>query len=277
MVFDSAKLTDAQFSKFSALIFAKCGIHLKSEKKELLNARLGKRLRATGIDSFKDYYEYVTRDQSGTELVHLIDSVSTNFTSFFRENAHFDYMTNVVLPAYHAENRGRGQGLSIWSAACSSGEEPYTLAMVMEDFIAQNPGMQYRIKATDISTKVLALAQRGVYPEDRVAKVPPAFLKRFFQKGVGKSDGFVRIKEQLRRKVVFERFNLMDEMPCQESLDIIFCRNVMIYFNSATQQALVDKFYRCLAPGGHLFIGHSESLTSINHRFAQVASTAYRK
>lgn len=277
MVFNSAKLTDAQFSKFSALIYAKCGIHLKPEKKELLNARLGKRLRATGIDSFKAYYEYVTHDTSGAELVHLIDSVSTNFTSFFRENAHFDYLSSTVLPAYLAENRGSGQGITIWSAACSSGEEPYTLAMVLEAFVSSNPGMQYRIRATDISTKVLALARQAVYPEDRVAKVPPQFLKRFFQKGVGKSAGFVRVKEQLRRKVSFERFNLMDELPCQESLDIIFCRNVMIYFNSATQQALVDKFYRCLAPGGHLFIGHSESLTSINHKFAQVASTAYRK
>ncbi|MDH3393819.1 MAG: protein-glutamate O-methyltransferase [Desulfobulbaceae bacterium] len=277
MVFSSAKLTDAQFEKFSALIYAKCGIHLKLEKKELLNARLGKRLRATGLDSFKAYYEYVTGDSSGGELVQLIDSVSTNFTSFFRESAHFDYMTTAVLPAYQAENRGKGRGLNIWSAACSSGEEPYTLAMVMEDFASGNSGMQYRIRATDISTKVLAQAQRAVYPEDRVAKVPPAYLKRFFQKGVGKSQGFVRVKDQLRRKVNFERFNLMDDLYCQEPVDIIFCRNVMIYFNSVTQQALVDKFYRCLAPGGHLFIGHSESLTSIKHKFSQVASTAYRK
>ena len=277
MAFGSDKLNDAQFAKFSALIFAKCGIHLKAEKKELLNARLGKRLRATGIDSFKDYYEYVVNDQSGVELIHLIDSVSTNFTSFFRENAHFDFLAASVLPAYHADGRGRGQGLTIWSAACSSGEEPYTLAMVLEDFVATHPGMQYRIKATDISTKVLSIAKRGVYPEDRVNKVPAPFLKRYFQKGVGKSAGFVRVKEQLRNRISFERFNLMDDFPCQEGVDIIFCRNVMIYFNSATQQTLVDKFTRCLAPGGHLFIGHSESLTSIRHTLQQVASTAYRK
>ncbi|MDH3360563.1 MAG: protein-glutamate O-methyltransferase CheR, partial [Desulfobulbaceae bacterium] len=176
-------------------------------------------------------------DSSGDELVQLIDSVSTNFTSFFRENAHFEYMSSTVLPAYLAENRGKGKGLSIWSAACSSGEEPYTLAMVMEDFVNGNSGMQYRIRATDISTKVLALAKRAVYPEDRVAKVPKSFLKQFFQKGVGKSEGFVRVKDNLRRKVSFERYNLMDDMFCQEPVDIIFCRNVMIYFNSATQQA----------------------------------------
>ncbi|MDH5298424.1 MAG: protein-glutamate O-methyltransferase CheR [Desulfobulbaceae bacterium] len=277
MVFGSAKLTDAQFEKFSALIYAKCGIHLKAEKMELLNARLGKRLRATGIDSFKAYYDFVTNDSTGVELVQLIDSVSTNFTSFFRESAHFDFMTSTVLPAYFAEGRGRGQPLTLWSAACSSGEEPYTLAMVMEEFVAGHPGMQYRIKATDISTKVLSQAHGGVYPEDRVSKVPPPFLKRYFQKGIGKSAGQVRVKEELRRKVLFERFNLMDDLPCQESLDIIFCRNVMIYFNASTQQTLVDKFFRCLAPGGHLFIGHSESLTSIKHNFKQVASTAYRK
>ncbi|MDH3393916.1 MAG: protein-glutamate O-methyltransferase CheR, partial [Desulfobulbaceae bacterium] len=173
MAFNSAKLTDAQFAKFSSLIYAKCGIHLKPEKKELLNARLGKRLRATGIDSFKVYYEYVTHDTSGDELVQLIDSVSTNFTSFFREIAHFDYLTSTVLPTYLAENRGKGQGITVWSAACSSGEEPYTLAMVLEDFATSNPGMQYRIRATDISTKVLAQARQAVYPEERVAKVPP--------------------------------------------------------------------------------------------------------
>ncbi len=277
MIFGSAKLTDSQFAKFSALIYAKCGIHLKAEKKELLNARLGKRLRATGIESFKEYYEFVTQDESGNELVQLIDSVSTNFTSFFREQAHFDFLVGTVLPAYHAEGRGHGQPLNLWSAACSSGEEPYTMAMVLEDFVATRPGMQYRIRATDISTKVLAQAQRGIYPEERIDKVPPPFVKRYFQRGVGSSAGMVRVKELLRRKVTFERFNLMEVFPCQESLDIIFCRNVMIYFNSATQQALVDKFHRCLSPGGHLFIGHSESLTSIKHSFKQVASTAYCK
>jgi len=277
MVFGSAKLTDEQFTKFSSLIYAKCGIHLKPEKKELLNARLGKRLRATGIDTFKEYYDYVMHDQSGNELVHLIDSVSTNFTSFFRESAHFDFLLSSILPAYYAEGRGRGQGLTFWSAACSSGEEPYTLAMVVEEFVAEHPGLQYRIKATDISTKVLAMAARGVYPDERISKVPAPFVKRYFQRGVGKSAGLVRVKEQLRSKVTFERFNLMDDFPCQESLDVIFCRNVMIYFDAATQQALVDKFHRCLLPGGHLFIGHSESLTSIKHTFQQVASTAYRK
>lgn len=277
MVSGSAKLTDTQFIKFSALIYAKCGIHLKPEKKELLNARLGKRLRATGIDTFKAYYEYVIHDHSGVELVHLIDSVSTNFTSFFRENVHFDYLTATVLPEYFTQNRGNGLGVSIWSAACSSGEEPYTLAMVLEDFAADNPGVRYRIRATDISTKVLDQARRGVYSMDRVSKVPEHFLKSYFQKGVGKSAGLVKVKEQLRRNVKFDRFNLMDDFFCREEVDIIFCRNVMIYFNSDTQQALVDKFYRCLTPGGHLFIGLSESLTSIDHRFVQVASTAYRK
>lgn len=271
------QLTDAQFQKFSALVYDKTGIYLKQEKKELLNARLGKRLRATGISSFKQYYEHVIRDGSGEELVHLIDSVSTNFTSFFRENSHFEMLTNNVLPSFVKEGRGRAKDLVLWSSACSSGEEPYTLGMVMEDFAAHQPGLRYRIMATDISTRVLAHAKRGVYTDDRISKVPKPFLKKFFQKGVGKSAGYVKIKQDLRQKINFERFNLMGDFPWRDEIDVIFCRNVMIYFNRETQQGLVDRFYQALAPGGYLFIGHSESITSLKHKLIQVDATAYQK
>ena len=272
-----ARLTDSLFQKFGALIYQKTGIYLKPEKKELLNARLGKRLRACGIDSFKKYYDYVLHDKSGEELIHLIDSVSTNFTSFFREQSHFDFLTATALPSLMEARKGGRKNLTFWSAACSSGEEPYTLAMVVEEFLEKCPGWHYKITATDISTRVLAQAKRGVYANDRITKVPPLFLKKYFQRGVGKSAGYVKIKEEIKQKLSFDRFNLMGDFPWRAELDVIFCRNVMIYFNRETQQELVEKFYNALTPGGYLFIGHSESITSLNHNFKQMDATAYRK
>ncbi len=274
--FRKAQLSDAVFQKFSALVYQKAGIYLKAEKKELLNARLGKRLRALGMDSFADYYDYVVRDASGEELVQMIDVVSTNFTSFFRENAHFELLVSRVLPELTSRSGGKKE-VVIWSSASSSGEEPYTIALVSEDFFEKKTDWSYRILATDISTRVLAHAKRGVYTADRVTKVPNNYLKKYFQRGVGSAAGNVRLKEPIRRRISFERFNLMDDFPWNAALDVIFCRNVMIYFNRETQQELVNKFYRALAPGGYLFIGHSESISSLQHQFAQIASTAYQK
>ncbi|MBU1404559.1 MAG: protein-glutamate O-methyltransferase [Proteobacteria bacterium] len=271
------QLNDGLFQKFSDLVYEKTGIFLKPEKKELLNARLGKRLRATGIESFKQYYEYVINDRSGDELVQLIDNVSTNFTSFFRENSHFEILNSTVLPAFVKEGRGKSKEILLWSSASSSGEEPYTMAMVVEDFVSRHPGMRYRIMATDISTRVLAQAKRGVYADERVTKVPTPFLKKYFQKGVGNSDGYVKVKDELRRMVHFDRFNLMGDFPWRAAIDVIFCRNVMIYFNRETQQELVSKFHEALTPGGYLFIGHSESISGLKHNFAQIDATAYMK
>ncbi len=273
------QLTDSQFTQFSALVYEKTGIYLKPGKKELLNARLGKRLRACGLSSFKDYYALVMRDASGEELINLINSVSTNFTSFFREQPHFDFLAATVLPGLIKEAAAVPREINIWSAACSSGEEPYTIAMVLEEYLAAHscPGWSYRVLATDISTKVLDMAQQGVYPEDRLAKVPPSVLKKYFQKGVRNAAGYVKVNNALRQRITFKRFNLMDEFPWRESIDIIFCRNVMIYFNSETQQELVNKFFGSLVSGGYLFIGHSESISRLKHHFSQVAATSYRK
>jgi len=271
------RLSDGLFQKFSDLVYEKTGIFLKPEKKELLNARLGKRLRATGIDSFKEYYEYLVNDRSGAELVQFIDSVSTNFTSFFRENSHFEILDSLVLPAFVKEGRGKNKEIILWSSASSSGEEPYTMAMVVANFVNHHPGTRYRIMATDISSKVLAQAKSGVYAEERIAKVPKPFLKKYFQKGVGNSEGYVKVKEELRRMVYFDHFNLMGDFPWHAAIDVIFCRNVMIYFNRETQQELVRKFYQALTPGGYLFIGHSESISGLKHDFVQIDATAYQK
>ncbi len=269
------KLGDREFRLFSSLIYEKAGIYLKPEKKELLNARLAKRLRALGLSSFREYYDLVISDSTGQELVQLIDAVSTNFTSFFREKAHFDFLLERVLPEISG---GRKGPLLFWSAASSSGEEPYTLAMVVDDyFYRRGETGDFLVEATDISTKVLAMAEKGIYPEERVNTVPREMLKRYFQKGVGRSAGYVKVKESLKRFVRFSRFNLMDEFRWKDPFDVIFCRNVMIYFNRETQERLVRKFYNALVPGGYLIIGHSESISRLNHDFIQVAATAYRR
>jgi chemotaxis protein methyltransferase CheR len=276
MNFTLKPLNDKLFADFSKLVFDQSGIYLKSEKKELLNARLGKRLRKCGFDSFEAYYNHVVNDTSGEEIIQLLDSVSTNFTSFFREKAHFDYLTATVLPEL-LKSAAETRKLSFWSAAGSSGEEPYTLAIVINDFFAKNPGWNCSVLATDLSTRVLNIARNGVYDMNRVASLPPEVLKKNFMKGTGKGSGYAKVKDHIRNMVTFQRFNLMHRFTWPEPFQVIFCRNVMIYFNKKTQEELVAKFYNCLEPNGYLFIGHSESLSSIKHSFTRVAPTVYRK
>lgn len=270
-------LTDAQFRQFSDLIYQKTGIFLKSEKKALLTSRLGKRLRTGGFGSFQEYFDFIIANKSGEEFIHLIDSVSTNFTSFYREKDHFEFLENIALPHLTSKADHRGGELAVWSAASSSGEEPYTIAMILAEFCHSHPSWRFRILATDISTRVLEKANKGIYPVDRTDKVPSHLLRKYFRKGVDNFKGYVRVKEELRRLMTFQRFNLMDPFAWNEAFDVIFCRNVMIYFNRETQQTLVDKFYKCLVPGGYLLIGHSESLTFIKHQLKQVATTVYQK
>ena len=273
----STQLTDAEFKKFSDLIYQQVGIFMKAEKKELLNARLGKRLRACQLDSFQDYLDFISRpDQQHLEFVKFLDSVSTNFTSFFREVSHFDYLKSKVLPELVAKPSSSREFV-FWSSASSSGEEPYTLAMFLSEFSGQHTGFRYKIMATDISTKVLAMAANGVYPVEQTTKVPHDILTKYFQKGTGNSAGKVKVKDTIRRQVAFQRFNLMDDFPWNGEMDVIFCRNVMIYFDRPTQEKLISKFYRCLNKGGYLFIGHSESIASIKHDFVQVEATTYKK
>ena len=224
-----AQLTDNEFKKFSDLIYKQTGIFLKSEKKELLNARLGKRLRICRIDSFKSYFKFISSpEQRDFEFIHFLDSVSTNFTSFFREISHFEYLKAEVLPKLFAGARGRE--LFLWSSASSSGEEPYTLAMVLNDFSQTNPGFRFKVLATDISTKVLNMANKGIYSIEQTSKMPKESLKKYFQKGVGKSAGMVKVKGSLSKQVSFERFNLMQDFPWHSEMDVIFCRILKFCF-----------------------------------------------
>lgn len=275
-----ATLTDKDFNKFSAFIYEVCGIKLPPIKKTMLSARLNKRLRHLQIDSFSEYLDYVmSPDGEAHELTSMIDVVSTNKTDFFREAKHFDFLTSVVLPEYLARNKsGRlGRPLRIWSAGCSSGEEPYTIAMVLDDFCKRNPGLDFTILATDINTEVLAHGEQAVYANETVEPVPAAFRNRYLMRGKGNQGGFHRIVPELRRKVTFRRLNFMDkDFQIKEEIDLIFCRNVIIYFDRKTQIELFEKFFRQLARGGYLFTGHSETLEGIIDRMQRVTSAVYR-
>ena len=268
-------LSDAEFSRFCQLVHRHAGIHLTVQKKELVRARLMKILRSRAIGSFQEYYERVLADNSGVELAYLLDALSTNLTAFAREPGHFQYLAQEILPGWRRSREPLRKNL--WSAGCSSGEEAYTLAMILRDTFPREDLSEVKIFASDLNTQVLAQAEQGIYVLSRVDPLPPEWRRRFFQKGVRNQEGFVRVKPEVRCLVNFFRFNLMEPIPFREEMDIIFCRNVMIYFERKTQAKLVEKFYNALRPGGYLFIGHSESLCNRQHRFNYVQPTIYRK
>ncbi len=270
------ELRDIDFEKIKKMVFEICGIDLHSGKKELVKARLGKRLREGKFPSFKDYYEYVMTSEGAEELIMMIDSISTNLTSFFREETHFRRL-HTIMPELlkNSEKASVGSRLHIWCAGCSTGEEAYTIAMTMKETTAKP--FDLRIWATDISTKVLKKAVTGIYAEERIRKIPAELLKKYFAVGQGDWKGYYRVKDNLRASITFARFNLMDPPPAGDLFDVIFCRNVMIYFNKQTQSELVNRFYSRLRVGGYLFIGHSESLTGLPHSFKYIEPSVYCK
>ncbi len=269
------ELKSSDFEKISRLVYEQCGIHLHEGKKELVKARLSKRLRAGNYVSFSDYYRYVTTQEGQDELIAMIDSISTNLTSFFREESHFVRLRQIITALIEKAGH-RKITFRVWSAGCSTGEEPYTLAITIREAAGQYP-FDASILATDISTKVLRIAETGVYARDRVKSIAVPFLKKYFQMGTGKSEGHVRVKNDLKSIVSFQRFNLMESFPSQNQFDVIFCRNVMIYFDKKTQNILVNKFYETLKSGGYFFVGHSESLTGLKHPFNYVEPSVYLK
>ncbi len=269
-------LTDADFQKISKLVYELCGINLHSGKKELVRARLGKRIRLGGFKSFRQYYQFVLQDETGEELVHMLDSLSTNFTSFFREQKHFDFLKAQVLPGLTTAKKNQ-KTLRFWSAGCSSGEEPYSIAITLSEELGDPGQWSVKILATDLSSKVLQIAGAGIYDQSRVAALPPHLVKKYFLRGEGRWENYVKVREEIKQKVEFKRLNLMESFSFSEFFDCIFCRNVMIYFDKPTQASLVNRFYHSLAPGGFLFIGHSESLSGIEHRFRYMTPAVYRK
>lgn len=271
------ELKNSDFEKISRLVYEQCGIYLHEGKKELVKARLGKRLRAGNYKSFTDYYNYVTTEDGTAELITMLDSISTNLTSFFREESHFVRLRQIITSTSGrpVDRLGRHE-FKIWSAGCSTGEEPYTLAITFVEATGQMP-LDVSILATDISTKVLKVAQSGIYHQEKIKNIAQPLLKKYFQIGTGKSAGYVRIKDGLKKLISFQRFNLMEIFPSQNSYEVIFCRNVMIYFDKQTQNILVNKFYDSLKSGGYFFVGHSESLTGLKHQFQYVEPSVYKK
>lgn len=267
---------DKQFRLFSDFIHSEFGIKLPPSKKTMLEARLQKRLRVLGMRDYKEYCDFLFSPAGmDKELFFLVNAVTTNTTDFFREPRHFEVLFGKILPEYY--NRSRNEPFSIWSAGCSSGEEPYTMAMVLSEFAAQNPGFRYSILATDISVEVLEKAMRAVYTEEKVAPVPNHMKKKYLLRSKDHTRRLVRVVKDLRESITFDRLNFMEEFDLKISLNVIFCRNVVIYFDRPTQERLFNKFCRHLKLGGHLFIGHSESLAGMTLPLEQVAPTVYRR
>lgn len=268
---------DKDYRRFSEFIHAECGIKLPLSKKTMVEARLQKRLRMLGLATFREYNDFIFSPSGlAEELPHLIDAITTNTTEFFRESKHFEIMLQTVLPHWVGLN-GLAHPLRIWSAGCSSGEEPYTLAMVLSEFAEKNAGFRFVVTATDISSQVLEKARRAIYPEDRVAGMTYDLKRKYLLRSKDRVKKLVRIVPDLRRLVHFSRLNFMEEFSFKDPMDIIFCRNVMIYFDRSTQETLLNKFCRQLRKDGHLFIGHSESLTGMDLPLRQVSPTVYRR
>lgn len=275
---DEESLSARDFARLSGLIYDHAGICLSPEKKTMVEVRLKRRLRALDIPSYHDYCEFVFSSKGARdELVYLIDVITTNKTDFFREPAHFDFLSQRALPELGTKIAGQ-RPLLAWSAGCSSGEEPYTLAIVLSEFAATHPGFRFSILATDICTTVLEKASMGVYTEEAAAPIPLALKRKYLLRSSSGDSRRVRIVPELRRVVEFRRLNFMDaDYDMAERPDCIFCRNVLIYFDRATQQAILRKLIARLVPGGYLFVGHSESLHDMNLSVDPVAPALYRK
>ena len=261
------------------LVYSHSRINLGPDKKELVSARLGKRLRATNITSISDYCRFLQEKECADEVSHLIDAISTNHTFFFREKQHFDFLTEVVIPEMMKQKRTeRATHFKVWSAASSSGEEPYSIALSLAEHFGTVPTWPWRIEATDISHRILQRARIGVYGREVLSKVPAVTVRNHFQKGFGPQEGNYRIKPHIQEGVTFRQLNLLEgAFPFTEPFHVIFCRNVMIYFDRPTQEELVNKLKAQLIPGGYLFVGHSESLSGVKHSLDIVKPAIYRR
>ena len=273
-------LTERDFRKISKLVYEHCGINLNNDKKELVRSRLTKRLRKGNFKTFSDYMKYVLKDKTGNEFSILVDSISTNVTSFFREREHFEFLQKRFLPSLlERKRKSRDFRIRAWSAACSSGEEPYSIAITLLDTVQGQGRWDIKVLGTDISTSMLETAQKGVYDKQRVEPVLPLQRQKYLLPSHISKQRVFEVSKSLRDVVIFKYLNLMEDWPINppRGVDFIFCRNVMIYFDKTTQAQLVNRFWNLLAPGGVLFTGHSESLTGIEHKFKYIQPTIYAK
>ncbi len=277
-----AKLKDKDFFRLQKIIEGEYGIKMPISKKDMLEARLRKRLKILSFPNFAQYCDYLFSEVGmKDELIHMLDMVTTNKTDFFRESEHFDFLVKSVLPGMiTGEGIGINKKLMIWSAGCSTGEEPYTIAMVLNEFRERVPGLkfQYLILATDLSSRVLDSAKRAVYHENKILPVPENAKKKYILKSKDPLKKLVRIIPELRSLIKFRRLNFLDSnYGMREPIDIVFFRNVQIYFEKDTQRSILLKIYNSMRDGGYLFIGHSETLNGLDLPFEQIVPTVYRK
>ncbi len=272
------KMPDSIFERLSNFIYKEYGIKMPPAKKVMLQSRLQKRLREMKMSSYEQYCDFVfSKEGEAMELVHMIDVVTTNKTDFFREPSHFDFLKSTVLPEFIHKNK-LNKTMKVWSAGCSSGEEVYTLAMVISEFSKNQTKIDYSILGTDISSRILKRAIDAVYHEDRIMNIPMELKKKYFLRSKDRTKPLVRVVSELRNKGYYQRLNFMDEKyPVKEDFDIIFCRNVLIYFDRETQQSVINKLCRNLKTGGYFFLGHSESITGMKVPLVQLKPTVFMK
>ena len=267
----AVELKEKHFRQVCSLVYRYSGIHLKKGKEALVKTRLMKRLRKLNIDSFDDYLRYLESEEGHLEMGMMIDVMTTNKTSFFREPAHFDFLSDSILPNLDKKK------FRIWSAACSSGQEPYSIGMSLRENISGIEQMDVRILATDISKRILQEANTGIYGEDKIDGLSTAMLNKYFSRIRSGEASAYRIKDEIRQMVSVAFLNLLGKWPMKGPFDVIFCRNVMIYFDHQTQQTLINRFWDILEHGGYLFVGHSEGLSAVKHKFDFVQAAVYRK
>lgn len=278
MLFSEAELSPATFAFLAGLVYDRSRIRLGTDKRSLVAGRLARHLEASGCPSFDAYCDLLRRPGADEEIGTLIDLISTNHTQFFREPAHFDILAHDLLPVLAAGVAAAARPLHVWSAAAASGEEPYSLAIVLAEQSRRQPGFTWQVHATDISRRMLDRCRLGIYDADKVKLPDPGLLPRYFRKGFGRREGCVRLKPEIRRHVAVEHVNLFQpNYPVPRGLDVVFCRNVMIYFDVDSRQELVGRLFDQLAPGGYLFVGHAESLLGLTHRFETTRPGVYRR
>jgi chemotaxis protein methyltransferase CheR len=277
MTVHDESISGRDYKRLCELIYSKAGIHLGTERKTMLEVRIKRRLKILNLHSYSEYCDYLFGHEGlKDEIAHLIDVVTTNKTDFFRESGHFDFLVERALPDLTECNAGRQ--FTIWSAGCSTGEEPYTMAIVLSEYALTHPGFRFHILATDISSLVLAKAELGVYTNDIVAPVAPVLRRKYFMRSREPGSEKQRVVPELRRLIEFRRLNFMDpDYGVSEKADAIFCRNVIIYFDRPTQERILQKLSNCLAPGGYLFVGHAETLHDMNLPLTPVAPALYRR
>lgn len=271
-------LTDDDFKTISDIVYKHCRINLHTGKKELVRARLAKKLREGNFNSFPEYLKYVFEDKTGREFSNFIDTLSTNLTSFFREKQHFDFLQGNFLPSLiERKKKNKNYKIRAWSAGCSSGEELYSIAITLKEALEGHGQWDVKVLGTDISTRMLETARQGYYDSERVSSVSIQQRNKYLLLKQEKNQKYFEVSKALRDIVVVRHLNLMENWPIKGPLDFIFCRNVMIYFDKPTQQYLIDRYWELLSSGAVLFTGHSESLTGIKHRFKYVQPTIYMK